>query len=92
MGTEKGWKLKTCMDCNHQMRRFRKHKDKILCFSCYRKRVRVIGTRGGTRSLSQALSKTYTINGYLSGRGVLLAFRSFPTILIGHKVKLELVK
>lgn len=84
---------KICSECKKQVRKFRSYKDKMLCYRCYCKKVRIIRT-GGNRhlSLEKALNRTYKINGYLDKDGNIIVQRSFPSILIGHKVKLVLVK
>jgi hypothetical protein len=67
-------------------------KDKLLCWQCYSKHAKLIPRGGGAKitSLDKALNKIYTIQGYLNDKGKLNAVRSFPSILIGHKVKLVL--
>lgn len=73
---------------------------KFLCFNCRRKldnsRIQesIIQKINSDRrlNLEKALEKTYELNGYLNKDGVIRCFRSFPTVLIGHKVKLQLVK
>jgi len=85
------WKI--CMDCKKKMRRFRKYKKLMLCFKCYQKRMKIIGGRSKIFSLEKALSQVYEIRGYLeSSTGKLKAIRTFPSVLIGHKVKLQLIK
>jgi len=80
---------KTCMDCKKKMKKFRRYKNLFLCYTCFQKRVKIIGKEGGI-SLEKALSKTYKISGYLNKKGRLVAQRSFPPVLIGHKIKIEL--
>lgn len=79
------------MDCKKLMRNYRTFKDKMLCWNCYNKRVNLLPKKTAI-SLEKALSKTYEINGYINNQQRLVAARTFPSILIGHKVKLVLVK
>ena len=75
-------------------------KGKFLCTTCKNKlltsRIQNSATQKyvsfTAKTLEQALGKIYEINGYLMGNGSIKAYRSFPSILIGHKVKLVLVK
>jgi len=80
------------MDCRKKIKRFRKYKNKILCFNCYVKKMTIIGGIGKCYSMEKALSKIYTIHGYVNNRGRIFAQRDFPRILIGHKVKLKLIE
>ena len=41
-------------------------------------------------SLEDALKKIYEIRGYLSKDNRIVTFRSFPSIMVGHKVRLVL--
>ncbi len=77
-----------------------KIKGKLFCTKCKNKRLTsrlqksasLIKSGALRLSLEQALNKTYTINGYLDHRNSIIAVRNFPSILIGHKVKLVLVE
>ncbi len=83
---------KKCMDCKGYARKLRSYGAMFLCYKCYNNRVTVIGKKGMNQlSIKEALAKTYEINGYLNPKGQIIAHRSFPQILIGHKVKLVLV-
>ena len=92
MKNSRGWVVKKCMDCGKEMKRFRKLKGRFICFSCYQKKIKFISMRPCHISLEKALAKTYELHGYLTKDGQILCQRGFPSILIGHKVKLVLVK
>jgi len=79
-----------CDNCKKKTTLHR-YQDKLLCWGCYSKNIRIIGGAKLT-SLNKALNKTYTIQGYLNKKGKITAVRSFPSILIGHKVKLILAE
>ena len=99
-GSEKT-KMK-CEVCNtsKNVRNISKLKGKYSCTSCKNKRLTtrlqkssaMIQSGSHMTSLEDALSKIYTINGYVNMEGRVSASRNFPTILIGHKVKLVLVE
>ena len=91
MKPTKGFAIKVCEDCGRQMRRFRVMEKKYVCYSCSRKYINVIGS-ANPLTLEKALNKVYEIKGYVNGQGQMIAYRSFPTTLIGHKVKLLLIK
>lgn len=98
----KGKKKIKCDGCKleKRARHIIRFKGKFLCTNCRNKRVTsriqqsasVKLDENGRMSLEKALNKVYEINGYLSLKGHIRGFRSFPSILIGHKVKLILVK
>lgn len=77
-----------------------KIKGKYLCTICKGKRLTsrlqhsASSIKSGAHrlSLEQALKKTYKIYGFLSPKGSMIAVRGFPSILIGHKVKLVLIE
>lgn len=92
MKDSKGFRVKTCEDCGKDMKRFRIHQGKFLCFGCYRKRMHIMVARDCHLSLEKALERTYEIKGYLLGDNSIRAIMSLPSILIGHKVKLVLVE
>ncbi len=91
-----------CEGCNKfwRVRHVVKIKGKFLCSHCKNKRLtsrlqRSASTikSGALRmSLKDALAKTYIINGYIGLDGNIKAQKAFPSILIGHKIKLVLVK
>ena len=64
-----------------------------MCRRCYNKtKTRITYKTGARVSLKKALEKIYEIKGYISKRGHLTALKSFPSILIGHKVRLVIVE
>lgn len=87
---------KRCDDCGNLTFRPRLIKGKLYCYKCSRKRITIIteGKRRSIQSMEKALSKVYTINACRSkqnGRRTLSGARSFPSILIGHKIMIRLV-
>lgn len=70
------------------------YKGKFYCGVCKAKfRTNVSPVHNPHISLEEALNKIYEIKGYLNKKnGCLSSHQSFPSILIGHKVKLVLVK
>ncbi len=102
---KKGKSAQAKMECEGCKKFFRvRHvvriKGKFLCTICKNKRLssrlqRSASTikSGALRmTLKDALAKTYTIKGYLNFDGSIKAINSFPSILVGHQVKLVLVK
>jgi hypothetical protein len=81
----------TCENCRKYSGNFRKYQGLNLCWKCYRKFVTIVGGKGRCRTLAEALNRTYEINATLQTKGTITAFRSFPSILAGHKVRLTLV-
>ena len=85
-------RAKICKDCKTTIKRFREYKGNVFCFRCYRKKVNILGGEKGIFSMKKALSKTYLLKGYAKSNGQISCIRSFPSILIGHKVKLQLIE
>lgn len=81
---------KKCDNCKVRMKRHWRYKNKILCYHCYQKKVHMITAHRPRISLDKALSKIYEIRGQLSMGRRLSATKNFPSILIGHKVKITL--
>ena len=86
--------FKKCEECKKKTKSFRICKGKMICYSCYQKKVKIIGIGNGRHSmtLNEALNKTYKITGYLRPSGTLYNIIYLPPVLIGKKVKLILVK
>ena len=83
-----------------RMRHIVKFKGRFLCYVCRQKLLTQRLQESASDKLSdrlkitlkEALEKTYMIHGYLTKKGSIIAQRTFPSILVGHKVKLVLVK
>ena len=83
---------KLCSDCSLKYRKLRVYKQKMLCWNCYRKSVSWMPSPGQSIvTLEKALERVYEIRGYLNKNSTrLVTYCSFPSILIGHKVRLIL--
>lgn len=81
----------TCERCQAQPRILRYYKGKRLCWPCFKELALKGFNQLGSRkySLEQALDRVYTIQGY-NIKGTIRGTKSFPAILIGHKVRLVL--
>ena len=77
----------TCK-CGSQIRRTYKG----MCWKCYIKTQHRIGLGKPCMSLEKALDKTYEIRSCKKSNGAFFAFKSFPSILIGHKVRVGRIK
>lgn len=88
------WKNCSNPDCRVRMRKIWKYKDQIFCFTCYQKQTHKMPESGNNLiKLKEALSKVYEIRGYKHKKdNSITAYKNFPSILIGHKVKLILIK
>ena len=82
---------KTCDNCKKKYREIIYFKGKFICRHCLKKVENKLGkiSHNKIQTLQKALDKTYEIKGYIN-RGYIVAYRTFPQILIGHKVKLKL--
>lgn len=81
-----------CGDCGKQIRNVHIYRDKFLCWNCYREKGNMINFGGEPLTLEKALDRVYEIRGNITKKGLTGGFRNFPQVLIGHKVKLVLVK
>jgi len=80
------------MDCGKFANELRKYKNKLLCFKCYNKKTKkIIFPRKLLIPLDKALNKIYSVKGYVSKKGYIRAYCSFPGILIGKKFKIQLI-
>jgi len=82
-------KKRKCNGCR-KIRKLRKYKNLLLCWSCYSKRIHILPCGKKFETLEEALAKTYEIKGYLDKNSYIHAFLNPPQILIGHKIKLVL--
>lgn len=87
----------TCEICFVKTKSNRLGRDGFLCSKCYRRKTHEIGTRLNDfipqKNLKEVLSKVYEVDAYVNSRGNLITTHiPCPQILIGHKVKLVLVK
>lgn len=84
-----------CDECSRKQKNssMRLYKDKYLCFWCYDKKFhRMPNFNNPLRhTLKEALNKTYEMKGYLRKDNCIQCLMSFPSILVGHKVRLVLV-
>ena len=86
---------KECEICKSKVRKMHRCKNKFVCYSCYSKNTYILN-KGVTNpyarlTFEQALNKTYNVKGYKCGNSF-RATISVPQILIGHKVKVVIVK
>jgi len=87
---------KQCERCGQEYNNLHKFKGYYLCIKCYNKQVHIISPLGENNphkplSMEKALAKEYLINESIQSSGSKIGFRSFPSVLAGHKVKLILV-
>lgn len=83
-----------CQNCKHKIR---KHgiswfKGKFLCPRCKARASILMPFVKDPISLGEALARTYKIRNYKNKKGYIQAWRTFPSILAGKKVRLILVK
>ena len=84
-------KWKICSKCKKRGKRFRRFGNKKYCFQCYQKVITIVPGGDRANQLREALSREYEIKSSLTN-GKLIAFKHFPSILAGKKVKLVLIK
>jgi len=94
MGMNKGYSIKYCDKCGKFMRKgYRIYKNQVLCYSCYLKKIHIVGGGGIGYSLKEALDKVYEIKSYTNKKGYThVNGIHFPKILIGNKFKIKLEK
>ena len=82
-----------CSDCGFLYNTIHSYKynGKTRCFNCNRKYRKIIGG-GAFVPLEKALDKIYTIRGYVSKTRYLRGVCSFPSALIGRKIKIQLAE
>ena len=76
-----------CDECKKRYRKLRKYHDKQLCFTCHRKKYHLVYTKNYIKPMEKLLNKTYEVKGYISSNGNIKALCSFPSALIGYKLK-----
>jgi len=95
MKSRKTWQL--CNKCDKKTRSLRLDEGGFICYDCFRSqeknsliRMPIIDSSKKSRgcSLKDALNKEYTVKSYKNGG----AGCSFPSVLIGYKFKIKLIK
>lgn len=81
---------KKCGICGKMYNQVLKIKGQIVCQHCKKKILLLIPNGKKRFSMEKALSKTYRVYGYLSNENRIVACASFPSILVGHKIKITL--
>ena len=90
--SKKTWQI--CKKCSKRTRSLRYGKrGGFLCYTCWIKEHHPINCgRGPIVPLEEVLSRVYEVKGYINKtNGQISASIGFPSILIGHKIKIVLV-